>query len=529
MYLQFRLAIAASLFVAAACAAENPAGPQSGATQSWAGWAFLGDAGDFPFRVRLGSEDGEIDLAFAEIYGAPLSEVTRDDKQIAFTWVTETGKRRHFELTVSGSAAEGALTWGDITGSVFMNRSAMPIEGRGVADPGSAEGYYLFPGRAGPADDDVWTVHMAGFGEPVIREVRSGRQRVAFPTSDERYFLGSALYIPAPVESVFAWRHDAENAWIDFGEGRRGNRVEIVRQSRKIESPDGPIRLVVTRRAESPLNIGLVIVPGSNWDTAESAQFQTDNLAALGLTIVTFDKRGHGETPGDAVRAFSDTARDVGHVAGWAQQNLPEIHRWGLLGISRGGWIAPLTPNLNERFDFAVLMVAPAVTPFEQEFQARLRQLEADGASDEDLEFAKQYFESLEQFARSKEGDYVSLHKKAVKRLPEEYLGADPDDAEAWRWWRMNGDYDPHPALTALSVPTLALFGGNDLLVDAERNTQLMREYDNADGVRNIVIKTIPNAGHDLAQRQSGRYYTFTTRGSEGIDEIYRHAIASAD
>ena len=101
---------------------------------------------------------------------------------------------------------------------------------------------------------------------------------------------------------------------------------------------------------------GIVILQGSTSNMRREYQFYADHFARAGLAVVTFDKRGTGESSGNyAAATYDDLAAD----AAAAVQNLrrqPEIDsaRVGVWGLSQGAFIAPLVARRVASIAFIV-------------------------------------------------------------------------------------------------------------------------------------------------------------------------------
>lgn len=504
-------------------------------SKSWAGWAYLENGTDFPFRFRVKDDGmGGLDIAAANLFGAELTDVKEDGTDVSFAWRVRDDDTRTFTGTNKNGYVTGSIDWQGTLGTFQMNCAERSIAAVDVSPNHIRPGFYLFQDDDDASKDIVWLVERAGYGETFVRDVSDGEQRVIFPHKVNDYFLGSALFDPSVVSKLLKGFNDRNRLSFldkDSSKAREGFRIEIIKNEFRIDTSDGPLRVISTERSFSPLNIGIVMVPGSNWETAEDETFRAENLAALGFTVFTFDKRGHGGSPGAVDRPFHATARDVGWVHDWAiSYKALQIDRWGVLAISRGGWIAPLIPNFNERFDFAVLSVSPATSPFEQEFSARRAQLKAEGFSEKDQVAANQYFEALIDFARSGDDDdkssYARFHEEAKSWMPEKFLGGDPFDVNDWRWWRFNGDYEPDEALRKIKVPTLVLLGEKDLSVLLEPTLSIMNSHAELDGQKYLSVHVLNDVGHDLSYRFNGKIWAFDTAGSEGIEEIRQWALS---
>ena len=75
-------------------------------------------------------------------------------------------------------------------------------------------------------------------------------------------------------------------------------------------------------------------------------------LPPAGIGVVTFDRRGEGESTGDASRGrFSVQVKDA-----LAVLDAADVERAGLWGVSQGAWIGPLAAVASQRVAFLVLI-----------------------------------------------------------------------------------------------------------------------------------------------------------------------------
>lgn len=161
-------------------------------------------------------------------------------------------------------------------------------------------------------------------------------------------------------------------------------------------------------------------------------------LAENGIAVLTYDKRGVGESGGvyagpevgtnnvDAAN-LNLLAADASAAASALLAHLPARHGpVGLLGFSQAGWVIPLAANLNGAVRFLVLFSGPVITAREQ------------------LRF---------QFYTQGKPDFWATHTEAEAR---EHLRHDPDRYPF-------ADTDARAALATLTIPGLWLFGGQDI------------------------------------------------------------------
>jgi pimeloyl-ACP methyl ester carboxylesterase len=219
-------------------------------------------------------------------------------------------------------------------------------------------------------------------------------------------------------------------------------------------------------------------------------------LPQHGIGVVTFDRRGEGESTGDATRGRFDLQADDA----LAVLRAIGAERVGLFGYSQGGWIAPIAAAQSEDVAFLVLVASIGVTPSEQMMVAVERQLRLAGYGDDVVDRALDLRRRFEHW----------IH--AVAHEPDEQLAGDllaavdepwagqlwlpPSllDEEGVRLWLEEMDYDPRPTFAQVRVPTLSFYGELDSWAPVEASVRAWRDA-LGDGVELVVI---PGAEHDL-------------------------------
>jgi pimeloyl-ACP methyl ester carboxylesterase len=242
----------------------------------------------------------------------------------------------------------------------------------------------------------------------------------------------------------------------------------------------------------------LVTVHGAGEGTRDSPLLRHlhELLPSNGIGVVTFDRRGEGESTGDATRGRFDLQADDA----LAVLHAVEAERVGLFGYSQGGWVAPLAATLSEDVAFLVLVASIGVTPSEQMMVAVDRQLRLAGYGDEVVERALDLRRRFEHW----------IHVQAPE--PDEALAADlwavidepwagqlwlpPTllDVESVRLWIEEMDFDPRPIFARVRVPTLSFYGAEDSWAPVEASAEAWRET-RGDKVEIVVV---PGAEHDL-------------------------------
>jgi uncharacterized protein len=240
----------------------------------------------------------------------------------------------------------------------------------------------------------------------------------------------------------------------------------------------------------------LVALHGAGEGTRESPLYTHlhDLLPPAGIGVVTFDRRGEGESTGDATRGrFELQTEDA-----LAVLRVVDAEGVGLWGISQGGWIGPLAAAASDEVAFLVLVASTGVTPSEQMMYAVERQLRLAGYGDDVVERVLDLRQRFEANVHSP-GPDEELESDLVAALDEPWfaqLWLPPMllDEESRRLWIEEMDYDPRPSFAQARVPALLFYGEADSWTPVEPSVEAWRAA-RGDAVEIVVI---PEAEHDL-------------------------------
>ena len=219
-------------------------------------------------------------------------------------------------------------------------------------------------------------------------------------------------------------------------------------------------------------------------------------LPPAGIGVVTFDRRGEGQSTGDSTRGrFELQVEDALAVV-----RASEAERVGLWGISQGGWIGPLAAAASDEVAFLVLVASTGVTPSEQMMYAVERQLRLAGYGDEVVDRALNLRRRFEDWVhtRAPEPD-EQLAAELWAGVDEPWWGQvwlPPTllDEESCRLWIEEMDFDPRPVFAQARVPTLLFYGEADSWTPVQPSVEAWRAA-RGDGVEIVVV---PDAEHDL-------------------------------
>ena len=195
-------------------------------------------------------------------------------------------------------------------------------------------------------------------------------------------------------------------------------------------------------------------------------------LASKGIAVLTYDKRGVGESggvyAGPEVGTNNVDRSNLALLAGDASAavnaliaHLPSNRGpAGLLGFSQAGWIIPLAAKANPAVKFMVLFSGPVVTTREQ------------------LRF---------QFLTAGDPKFWDVHSEAEART---HMRDDPDRFQFV-------DTDPTDTLATLTIPGLWLFGGRDVLAPVQLSIERLERL-RALG-KPFEYRLFPRLGHNVA------------------------------
>lgn len=227
----------------------------------------------------------------------------------------------------------------------------------------------------------------------------------------------------------------------------------------------------------------LVLVHGSGQEV-RMTQMAT-SLAEQGLCVMTYDKRGVGESGGvyhgpevgtnniDSVN-LNLLALDAKAASNTLLAHLPKKDiPIGLMGFSQAGWVIPLAAVKNKRVNFMVIFSGPVVSTLEQ------------------LRF---------QFYTWGDVKFWDTHTEAETR---DHIRNDPDKYKF-------EPTDPRDALTKLSIPGLWIFGGKDIQAPVGLSIEHLNELKAAG--KPFVYELFPELGHNTAFSKSQEPVSFALK-----------------
>lgn len=270
----------------------------------------------------------------------------------------------------------------------------------------------------------------------------------------------------------------------------------------------------------------VVFVTGSDPDTRDAWRWEAEALLARGVASLLYDKRGVGESAGAShdLASWENLSSDVEAGIAWllTRPDVVDTARIGLVGQSQGTWMLAKVGARNPRVKFLVNISGSGMSAAEQETYRTGALMRADGFSDDEIQRARSF--QRQKFAVARTGLGWAALDSAMQRLR----------ADSVRWFpgygtgaatrslanlRLYGvlqfDYDPTPDLERITVPTLVIMGGDDLVFPPDEVVARMRRAAERAGNRDFSAVVIPGASHGLMSVQTAGGRPFRRAVSE--------------
>ena len=239
-----------------------------------------------------------------------------------------------------------------------------------------------------------------------------------------------------------------------------------------------------TGRAPFP---AIVLAHGSGRLTRDDMRFLVDRFLALGLAVLSYDKRGVGASTGEyvnvgtarSIEVFDYLADDaLAGVAALKARRDIDAKRIGLGGASQAGWITPLAASKSKDVAFLVILSGPAVTVGEEMEYSRL--------------------------AGADPGSIQGLSDAEIDRQMAKFKGPH--------------GYDPRPVLEKIETPSIWIEGEQDRSVPMAQTFATLERF--RDAGRPITIVKLPGADHSLRNPVTGERPDFWPRIQDWIQNL---------
>jgi pimeloyl-ACP methyl ester carboxylesterase len=436
-------------------------------------------------------ETGRIDI--------PLADISSDHGRVRFTWRDNTSR-----FTFDGSRSYDLLSGSVRSGPESGVLQLAPIVHLDRDAGDRLIGYYeISPGHL---------LSITAFPRgPVSLDYTSGRVRTLYPSSQTAFFAGPAFLAPVPIVVRADLTKDKKTGasalrWEDSSTNRRylGPKLEL--QSEEVRFSKDDVTLagtLVLPKGKGP-HPALVRIHGAGPQTRRNV---VDGFFAYhGVAYLSFDKRGTGKSTGDwRTVGMSELADDVlAAVAFLRRRNDIDRSRIGIEGNSEGGWIAPIVATRDPQIAFIVLKAGPALDYIPEVLNEVEENAKARGLNAEDvtaaLEFKRRTLTMLQNGAALHDESWDEFERFVRTYQAASWFPFVQEPLE--RGWRQKRlplmcQTRTRPLWGKITIPVLALYGGNDTSVPAAKNVAALNTELTKANNPDYTIEVFPNADHD--------------------------------
>ncbi|MEO0417652.1 MAG: alpha/beta hydrolase [Pseudomonadota bacterium] len=250
---------------------------------------------------------------------------------------------------------------------------------------------------------------------------------------------------------------------------------------------------------------GIVMVRGRGCATRVNGKARF--LAEYGIAVLTFDKRGAGQSEGDCKTfTFDQLTHDaVAALEHLAAHPSTDPARVGMMGESAGAWIIQAVAERQRQREsavnpaFLVTWIGPTTSIIQQQISSATTYGAAAGLSEEQQGILAEVSRIIVDPALSDDEAFAKLDPIRRKAEAEGWLdtGFGGDDiprtrADMPKLWLRRFRYDPTDFLKSLGdLPYLAVFGAKDPIVPVVENIAALQNTGT-----DVEIVSLPESGH---------------------------------
>lgn len=389
-------------------------------------------------------------------------------------------------------------------------------------------------------DDGSFVFVTPREGKVLRYRTMEGESAALWPVADNQYEGGKGWGEREPVINRFRFEmddagHPTGLSWEKFGEEsgeqpgegsatppRHAVAMKLPEQIFTFSSGNLTLRGKLVLPAGTGPFPAVVLVHGSEADSAVDHYFEPYLYAANGFASLVFDKRGTGESEGEYVQNFRVLAGDVLAAVQWLRkQQAIDGARIHFAGFSQGGWIAPLAALQDGGIRSLIIGYGPMVPVTGEDRWGYVYALRQKGFGDDAIAGADRINAVIEDILDRGENRWSELGEMLDAARPEPWFATvrGSDSAlglvagmkmplwmvRVYAWWKIDRhrdnpfidrSYDPVPTLAALNAPSLWIFGGEDSSMPTEWTIDELRKLQA--GGKPIEYVVYPDADHGI-------------------------------
>jgi len=319
------------------------------------------------------------------------------------------------------------------------------------------------------------------------------------------------------------------------GAGQRFLRSSLIEQDVFFESSGTQLfgRLITPQISSDQTKPLAIFVHGSERTPTVGHSRYPWILAAQGVSVFVYDKRGTGNSGGTYTQDFQILGDDAAAAFRTAKKIADgKFDRVGFFGGSQGGWVAPLAAT-KVQAEFLVIGFGLILSPAEEDAEQVFEEMRRIGFESSDIAKAKQitdatgevvashFKQGVDELLRLRnhykgeawlskiEGEYTGpLIRASEQNLREGHAPGFEDDNVDWR-------YDAAAVIRSLSIAQLWVIAENDRAAPGQLTYDRLREMQKSK--MPITTAVFPNTDHGMIEfielPDGKRQYTKFTEG----------------
>jgi dienelactone hydrolase len=240
----------------------------------------------------------------------------------------------------------------------------------------------------------------------------------------------------------------------------------------------------------------VVMIHGAGTSVRDNTWYLTpaDYLQKNGVVVLLPDKRGSEKSEGNwRTSSYEDLATDtVAAVEFLKTQNMVDVSKVGIMGMSQGGQISPYVAHLSPDVDFLVDVTGTSLNSYDVLHYEETNNLREMG------------FLPIVS-------DLIAYPSTWVLRKFRQK-----------EFWDAVGNFDALPYWEELSVPALMMYGSDDPNVPAEASKARLEKL----GKDNIEVKIYEGSGHALQDPPERGNSHFRIEALEDIKDFIASVVS---
>ena len=302
--------------------------------------------------------------------------------------------------------------------------------------------------------------------------------------------------------------------WIDEKGEKTYAQKEIFPKIEYVKIPNEEITLageLIMPEGEGPFPV-IINVHGSGRQNRH-ASLWSSFFTRYGIAILSFDKRGVGESTGNfEIAGYHDFADDVLASIGYLKKR-PEIDasRIGIHGSSEGGWVGSIVAAKSDDLDFMIIRVGSGVSGAETVIHEIKNELPANLTDEELVEvirFEREFYQlAVDGKSLEEVNEFItSISNKGLGWYDKVFKNLKMMKSERWTKIKKTAPIDPAEYLRfASDVPILWFLAEEDENVPYSLSKPRLEVALDEAGNKDFEIITIPGVGHNfLKQYEDG-------------------------